>query len=339
MNDLNTPNISVVVCTFNLRSSLAQLLEGLNNQTYPYFELILVDNGPFPFNKNHLEASVSPYHFPIKIVSQHKNLGPGRGRNFGVQHTSFNVIAFIDDDCIPDRNWLEIIKREIINSHKKIIVGDVYSTIFPCPPFIHAFLINPYTKVFMAGNCAFTKDWFLYIGGFDEFLNNWAEDFEIGEKSILNGVDFEFIKDMRVNHPPVLRPYQLADHLMTYNFLKKYFYIIRYKQYQYKHHLLFHTIKKALIKLSFCLFFLLLPLPHFFGNILIPILLFNVHSAFKVIKVKKLIKAYPFSKPIPARNFLYFILTFWAIDLFNLIYLTTFLIYAKLFPDIYSPNK
>ena len=64
MNDLNTPNISVVVCTFNLRSSLAQLLEGLNNQTYPYFELILVDNGPFPFNKNHLEASVSPYHFP-----------------------------------------------------------------------------------------------------------------------------------------------------------------------------------------------------------------------------------------------------------------------------------
>src|SRR3989339_1745814 len=83
MNDLNTPNISVVVCTFNLRSSLAQLLEGLNNQTYPYFELILVDNGPFPFNKNHLEASVSPYHFPIKIVFQHKNLGPGRGRNFG----------------------------------------------------------------------------------------------------------------------------------------------------------------------------------------------------------------------------------------------------------------
>jgi len=339
MNEIASPHISVVVCTFNLRSSLSQLLNGLNKQTYPYFELILVDNGPFPDNSNHLALIVPQYHFPIKIVSSNKNLGPGSGRNFGVQHATFNTIAFIDDDCIPDQNWLEIIKREVIDSHKKIIVGHVYSQTAPCPPFVHAFFLLPNDKVFLAGNCAFAREWFKHLGGFDEFLNTWAEDFEIGEKSILNGVDFEYIKDLRVNHPPVLKPYKLTDHLMTYNFLKKYFYIIRYKKYQYKHRLLFHTIKKGLIKLFFCLIFLLPPLSYCPLNFLIPILFFNLHLMFKVIKVKGLIKTYPFNNHITAGNFLYFILTFWIIDIVNLIFLVTFMIYDKIFPGTYSPDK
>ena len=336
---INQPeqSISVVVCTYNLRPSLAKLLESLNHQTYKNFELILVDNGPFGENKKHIDSLCSHYHYPIKIISLNQNSGPGVGRNFGVKHASYNAIAFTDDDCIPDTNWLEVIKREIIESRKQIIAGNIYSKIPPLPPFIHAFFIS--NKVFITANAAFSKLWFEQIGGFDEFLNDWAEDYEIAEKSKLNGIDFEFIEDLQVNHPPVLKNYKITDRLMSYRFLKKYFYIIRYKKYQYKHYLLLQTTKKALLKILLFIFFSLLPLPHFLINVLLPLLILNLHSVIKVIKVNKLIHAYPFNHAITLKNYAYYILTFWAIDLLNLIYITSFLIYATLFPASYYPQQ
>ena len=336
---INQPeqSISVVVCTYNLRPSLAKLLESLNHQTYKNFELILVDNGPFGENKKHIDSLCSHYHYPIKIISLNQNSGPGVGRNFGVKHASYNAIAFTDDDCIPDANWLEVIKREIIESRKQIIAGNIYSKIPPLPPFIHAFFIS--NKVFITANAAFSKLWFEQIGGFDEYLNDWAEDFEIAEKSKLNGIDFDFIEDLHVNHPPVLKKYKITDHLMSYRFLKKYFYIIKYKKYQYKHYLLLQTTKKALLKIWLFIFFSLLPLPHFFINFSIPFLILMVHSTIKVIKVNKLIHTYPFNNSITLKNFVYYILTFWAIDLLNFAYITSFLIYANIFSTSYHPRK
>lgn len=92
--------ISVVVCTLNRCARLQRTLEGLARQTFRRFEVILV-NGPSSDGTAEL-LSRDPAR-----VGTCAEAHLARARNIGVRMAAGDVFAFLDDDAVPEPDWLE----------------------------------------------------------------------------------------------------------------------------------------------------------------------------------------------------------------------------------------
>lgn len=101
------PSISVVVNTCDRRDELRTLLRSLEHQSYSNFEVVVVLG---PTRDDSLAMLESEFANRICVVDCPKfNLSTSR--NIGVSHASGEVVAFIDDDATPSRNWLQEIAR------------------------------------------------------------------------------------------------------------------------------------------------------------------------------------------------------------------------------------
>ena len=93
--------ISVVVPTYNRAEKLAGCLAGLMAQTYPNFEVIVVDDGGTDDT-----AGVVKREFPTANYLRQEHAGPAAARNQGIAAARGEVVAFTDDDCLPPPGWL-----------------------------------------------------------------------------------------------------------------------------------------------------------------------------------------------------------------------------------------
>jgi glycosyltransferase involved in cell wall biosynthesis len=92
--------ISVVIPSYNRVGILKKTLQEYNYQTLDEFEIIVVNDGGEEITLNEED-----YRYPIKCVYQ-ENAGPGAARNRGVRESSYEIIHFVGDDTIPERNLL-----------------------------------------------------------------------------------------------------------------------------------------------------------------------------------------------------------------------------------------
>jgi glycosyltransferase involved in cell wall biosynthesis len=98
--------ISLVVCTLGRTAPLRRLLGSLASQSYPSFEVVLVDQNPRGFLDPVLEQHRD---LPIRFVRSPKGLS--RGRNAGLYAVSGSIIGFPDDDCWYDADVLRDVDR------------------------------------------------------------------------------------------------------------------------------------------------------------------------------------------------------------------------------------
>jgi glycosyltransferase involved in cell wall biosynthesis len=100
------PDISVVVCTYNRATKLPRSLEALSRQTVgERVEVIVVDDGSTDTTAQVARA------YQVKLVRHATNRGLAAARNTGVQASNAPIVAFTDDDCVPARDWLELLLR------------------------------------------------------------------------------------------------------------------------------------------------------------------------------------------------------------------------------------
>jgi GT2 family glycosyltransferase len=94
------PRVSVIVCTYNGGRTLHQCLTSLLKLDYPSYEVIVVNDGSTDDTAK-IAAS-----FPgIRVIHQ-PNQGLSVARNVGLRAATGSIIAYTDDDCFADRNWL-----------------------------------------------------------------------------------------------------------------------------------------------------------------------------------------------------------------------------------------
>src|ERR1700722_18312320 len=99
------PKVALVVCTRNRGKRLDPFFESLRKLNYDSpWEIILVDASTDDTGER-LKAFAATFKQPVKIIT---DLRPGLGlaRNCGWRATSAPIIAFTDDDCYPDPNFL-----------------------------------------------------------------------------------------------------------------------------------------------------------------------------------------------------------------------------------------
>jgi cellulose synthase/poly-beta-1,6-N-acetylglucosamine synthase-like glycosyltransferase len=95
-----------VIISRNEERSISNTLKSALELDYPIFDVILVDGGS---DDQTLEIAHSLSTHPngknLKIIPSDDS-SPGQGRNTGVEHSSSEIIAFLDGDCYPKKEWL-----------------------------------------------------------------------------------------------------------------------------------------------------------------------------------------------------------------------------------------
>ena len=94
------PPITVAVCTYNGSQTLRECLEGVAQLRYPDHEVIVVSDGS---TDDSAEIARS---FPGVRVIETPQRGLSAARNTAMAAASGEIVAYIDDDAIPDPDWL-----------------------------------------------------------------------------------------------------------------------------------------------------------------------------------------------------------------------------------------
>jgi glycosyltransferase involved in cell wall biosynthesis len=203
---VNTPRVSVIIPHLNQPDFLLRCLMSIKAQTYDqnFIEVIVVDNGSKKL--------------PTEICKQFPNVkllyeaipGPGPARNEGINAAKTDVLAFIDADCIADKNWLSALTTALQNSGTDIVGGDVRIA-YEDPSNLTA--LEAYESVFGyrqkeyiekkgfsgTGNLATKKKVMHEVGPFRGI--EVAEDRDWGNRAMLSGKKICYEPSMIVSHP------------------------------------------------------------------------------------------------------------------------------------------
>jgi glycosyltransferase involved in cell wall biosynthesis len=162
--------ISVIVPTFNGRQYIGKCLEGLALQDFPKdaYEVIVVDDGSFDNTVNIIYEVKEQFKETTIRYNKQDNKGPSAARNNGLKYAKGEIIAFTDDDCIPDPKWLFAIKKTFDDNPNVLGVGGKTITIPEnVTPFTHQ-VEDDLDYSYPSCNVAYKKWALEKVGGFDE---------------------------------------------------------------------------------------------------------------------------------------------------------------------------
>jgi glycosyltransferase involved in cell wall biosynthesis len=101
---VENPFFSVILPTYKRRELLRLVLDGLSNQSYSNFEVLVVVK---PANDG-TERLVESYQgkLDVRLIIQREGYVTG-ALNLGMKNARGNAFAFLDDDAIPAFDWLQ----------------------------------------------------------------------------------------------------------------------------------------------------------------------------------------------------------------------------------------
>jgi len=104
---------------------LKKLLDAVKLQTCPYnIEIVIVDNDKFGSAKNIVMSFAEDIGHQVKyLIEAEQNIS--LARNKAVLSSSGELIAFIDDDEIPNPDWLKHLTECLLNNNADAVFGPV----------------------------------------------------------------------------------------------------------------------------------------------------------------------------------------------------------------------
>ena len=208
MSEMILPFVSIVICTYNRKKLLEQCVDSILAMSYPKsnYEIIIVDGG-----SNDGTEKIQQLFPQIRFVVE-KQFGLAHARNKGAELSRGSIVAYTDDDCIVDKNWLEHL---IIGFQKFPNVAGVGGPIFPAPniyvpkkihvsPALGLLDLGVNTRivqVIITSNAAFRREIFDSVQ-FDENLGTTRRG-----KLILCGEDVDFCREIaKINNKLIYVP-------------------------------------------------------------------------------------------------------------------------------------
>ncbi len=114
------PSISVVVITRNRAEWLKDALDSLARQSRRPDEVVVVDNA----SEDHTGDIVRTFGDKLNVKYVYEAVrGIPRARNAGVRNATGDIIAFMDDDCVADQDWLKYIEVPFVKDPNVGVVG------------------------------------------------------------------------------------------------------------------------------------------------------------------------------------------------------------------------
>lgn len=110
------PRFSVIVCTHNGSTTLHACLESLGRLQYPDHEVLLIDDGSTQ------DIAAIARDFPFVRRHRQEHAGLSAARNLGAKLATGDILAYTDDDCLAEPDWLDRL-AEAFNDPQWVAAG------------------------------------------------------------------------------------------------------------------------------------------------------------------------------------------------------------------------
>ena len=219
------PDVSIIIPTYRRPDQLRACLDGIGRlDCGPHrYEVIVVDDA----GTDGLQAVTAAFRdrMALRMVVQ-SNQGPGAARNAGAALAVGRCLAFIDDDCVPDRDWLTALVRALETRpdllHGGRVVNGLANNPFSATTQLIASYVTEYyaqrradERYFTTNNLALSAERFRELGGFDTTIpSGTAEDKEFCDRWRARGYRMSWVPDAVVHH---------YHHLTLWQFLRQHY--------------------------------------------------------------------------------------------------------------------
>ncbi len=202
MTTNNAPTVSVIIPAYNQAVYVSEAIQSVLGQTYPDFELIVVDDGSTDETPQILASIQDPR---IRIVRQ-PNKGLSAARNTGLRESSAPLVTFLDSDdfFLPDK--LAVLSA-FLKDHPEIgMVSGGTQFINPKGQPLSQDIKSPgnldlqkllVSNPFCVSAIMMRRLWFDRVGIFDETLRA-CEDWDLWQRMAYAGCRFAWVEHLVV---------------------------------------------------------------------------------------------------------------------------------------------
>ncbi len=221
--------ISVVISTLHRADSLRLTLAALQFQRHRDFEVVVVE-GPSEVGWGRI--ATEQHRWVQRVSCPEANLA--RSRNLGIAAASGEVVAFVDDDAVPEPRWLTELAVAYEDTRVAGAGGIVLDSAGMQPQYEYALCdrlghpsfdcrrpaareTTPGADPFLylqGTNMSFRREMLIAIGGFDEQLVYLYDDVDVCLRMIDAGALLVALDGAAVHHRCLASPVRRADGLI-----------------------------------------------------------------------------------------------------------------------------
>lgn len=203
-----TPQFSVVISTYQHPALLLKCLDALGRQRLrrDQFEIIVVDDG----NSSNTATAVALFTrqiaqsggpLEVRYLAQSTPMGFAAARNRGWKAARGQIIAFTDDDCLPQPNWLSAALTSFQRG-AQVATGQLRLTLPGSTAQVDPKELYIETGEFISANCFCQKSALERVGGFEEAYDSaWRQDSDLLFNFIETGIPISKCPEAVVVHP------------------------------------------------------------------------------------------------------------------------------------------
>lgn len=206
----------MVINTLNRAHSLPSAIEGCLRQRYPEFEIVVVNGPSLDATPQILEA------FGDAIVARSCDLANlSASRNIGIAAATGEIVCFLDDDAVPEPNWLDALVGAFDPPHVGVVGGYIrdhtgvtyQSRVTACDvlgqsrdftdPFSATTALKQLENWFLSptgANVAYRRVALQEVNGFDEAFAYFLDETDISLRIQRAGWEARFAPDAQVHH-------------------------------------------------------------------------------------------------------------------------------------------
>jgi GT2 family glycosyltransferase len=182
--------ITVIIPTCERPHWIGRCIENLNGAD----EIIVSDDSDTDSTRQFVSKE-----FPRVRWVRGPRRGPAANRNFAASFASGDQLAFIDDDCIPGKQWVSNVRSAL--SAAVLVEGRTI-----CPDktgkVLEETVENLSGGLLWSCNFGIRRDLFMELGGFDEdFTEAGGEDLEFAWRVKKHRIPIRFAPEAIVYHP------------------------------------------------------------------------------------------------------------------------------------------
>ncbi len=166
-------DVSLILPCYGRSSQTHDMLESIRRANFRC-EIILVDDfSPEPLS----EVTDKFFDLDIRYIRNSRNSGAAFSRNVGARIAKHPLIAFTDNDCLVDQNWLVQLHDAMVKSPvsvacvggKVVAYGsDIFSAYYDYHKTLDPWFFRGKYYYLTTANAIFRKNIFSLVDGFDE---------------------------------------------------------------------------------------------------------------------------------------------------------------------------
>jgi glycosyltransferase involved in cell wall biosynthesis len=117
---MTKPLVSAIICTHNRQEYLGAAIDSLQQQEFPDYEVVVVDNGSSDRTRDIVAERLPQGR--LKYVYE-PVIGLSVARNTGAKESAGEILAYLDDDAVASSRWLGVLYNAYSSNAKLAIAG------------------------------------------------------------------------------------------------------------------------------------------------------------------------------------------------------------------------